>query len=176
VCPKGFYEASTAAATCTRCPSNSYCPGGDKVENPLSRGAPVLCGTNMVTRNSGARSMADCVSPAGYAQTSPGNATTCKRSEYAPAYNRLAKCLRCQSGLEEPLTSNLTDGARSSKRAVCSECACLDLLALRIETCKCSSGILRMLHAACSSSICRRMQLIETHACAYASSRPHKAF
>jgi hypothetical protein len=34
---------------------------------------------------------------------------------------RLAKCLRCQSGLEEPLNSGLTDGQRDSKRTVCSE-------------------------------------------------------
>lgn len=75
----------------------------------------------MVTRNSGARSQADCVAKAGYAQTSPGVGTACGRSEYAPPYNRLAKCLRCQSGLEEARNSNLTDGQRISKRAVCSE-------------------------------------------------------
>jgi hypothetical protein len=39
-------------------------------------------------------------------------------------FNRLAKCLRCQSGLDEPPTSGLVDGQRDSKRAVCSECRC----------------------------------------------------
>lgn len=121
VCPKGFYEPAPNATACLRCAANTYCPGGDKVENPLSRGSPMQCGPNMVTRNSGARSQADCVSPAGYAQTSPNTATPCMRSEYAPAYNRLARCLRCQSGLEEARNSTLTDGQRVSKRTVCSE-------------------------------------------------------
>jgi hypothetical protein len=95
------------------------------MEQPVSRGPITACGPNMVTRSDGARSRAACVSNAGYAQTSPGVATACNRTEYAPAYNRLAKCLRCQSGLEEPPNFNLTDGARSSKRAVCSECTLL---------------------------------------------------
>jgi len=82
----------------------------------------MTCGSNLVTRNTGARSQSDCLAPAGYARSSPTTATACARSEYAPQFNRLSKCLRCQSGLEEPQTSGLTDGQRSSKRAVCSEC------------------------------------------------------
>jgi len=35
----------------TRCPANVYCPVGDKVENPASRGSMVQCGSNMVTRS-----------------------------------------------------------------------------------------------------------------------------
>ena len=121
MCPKGFYETATTASSCTRCPANTYCPGGDKVDNPTTRGNNMTCGANLVTRNTGARSQSDCLAPAGYARTSPTSATACARSEYAPQFNRLAKCLRCQSGLEEPTTSGLTDGQRSSKRAVCSE-------------------------------------------------------
>jgi len=119
VCPKGFYEPSAGAGACVRCPANTYCPGGDKVENPTSRGSNMTCGANLVTRNTGARSQSDCLAPAGYARTSPTTATACAKSEYAPQYNRLSKCLRCQSGLEEPSSSGLTDGQRSSKRAVC---------------------------------------------------------
>lgn len=121
VCPKGFFEPAANASACQRCPVNTFCPGGDRVENPRDRGVSTTCGPNMVTRNSGARSQADCLSPAGYAQTSPMVATPCLRSEYSPAFNRLARCLRCQNGLEEPRNSTLTDGQRSSKRAVCSE-------------------------------------------------------
>jgi hypothetical protein len=62
------------------------------------------------------------VAPAGYALTSPTVAAPCNRSEYAPALNRLSRCLRCQSGLEEPPTSTLAAGDRSSRQAVCSEC------------------------------------------------------
>lgn len=79
------------------------------------------CGNGLVTRNTGARSQSDCVAPGGYAMTSPTAATPCARSEYAPQFNRLAKCLRCQSGLEEPINSTLTDGGRVSKAVVCSE-------------------------------------------------------
>jgi len=61
------------------------------------------------------------VAPAGYAQTSPTAATPCARSSYAPQFNRLAKCLRCQSGLEEPEASGLQQGDRANKRTVCSE-------------------------------------------------------
>lgn len=61
------------------------------------------------------------VAPQGYAQTSPTVATPCGNSSYAPQYNRLSKCLRCQSGLEEAPDSGLVDGQRASKRVVCSE-------------------------------------------------------
>ena len=91
------------------------------MENPTNRGTNNTCGSNLVTRNTGARSQSDCLAPAGYARTSPTTASACARSEYAPQFNRLSKCLRCQSGLEEPEASGLTDGQRSSKRAVCSE-------------------------------------------------------
>jgi len=121
VCPKGFFEAASNATSCTRCPANVYCPGGDKVENPASRGNLVQCGSNMVTRSTGARSATDCVAPVGFALAAPTAAIACDRSEYAPQFNRLKKCIKCQGGLEEPSTSNLTDGQRSSKRAVCSE-------------------------------------------------------
>jgi hypothetical protein len=124
VCPKGTYLASPGATSCVRCIKDNYCPGGDKVEQPVGGLGPLMqCGTNMVTRSDGARSRADCVSPVGYAQTSPGVASPCGRSEYAPPLNRLAKCIRCQSGLEEPLDSglNATAGDRRSKKAVCSE-------------------------------------------------------
>jgi hypothetical protein len=53
--------------------------------------------------------------------TSPTSATPCNPSEYAPKFNRLAKCLRCQSGLEENIAAGLGDGDRISKRTVCSE-------------------------------------------------------
>lgn len=79
------------------------------------------CGLQQVTRSTGARSAADCVAPAGFALASPAAAVACGRSEYAPQFNRLAKCLRCQSGLVEPAGSNLADGQRASKKAVCSE-------------------------------------------------------
>jgi hypothetical protein len=91
------------------------------VENPTSRGTNTTCGDNLVTRNTGARTQADCLAPAGFARTSPTSATACERSEYAPAFNRLSKCLRCQSGLEEPLDSGLANGVRDTKRKVCSE-------------------------------------------------------
>jgi len=182
VCARGFYEAAANATRCSRCDANSYCPGGDKVENPVSRGSRVQCGPNLVTRNTGARTQADCgeshwshferltfnrlvcvwrgggsvvvgpacregsvvvgpacsagllllmasygqfcepaivcvtryckppeltstttllllscpaaVAPAGYAQVSPSAAAPCGRSEYAPQFNRLARCLR----------------------------------------------------------------------------------
>jgi hypothetical protein len=122
VCPKGTYQDAANADTCTRCPQNSFCPGGDKVENPTSYGTNNTCGANLITRNSGARSQADCVAPQGYSRTTPTSATACAKSEYAPMYNRLTKCLKCQSGLEEPDVSALTDGQRSSKKAVCCEC------------------------------------------------------
>jgi hypothetical protein len=121
VCAKGFYEANSTATSCTKCPANAFCPGGDKVENPTSRGDPTTCGTGLVTRSTGARSQTDCVAPAGYAQTSPTTAAACPVSTYAPQFNRLARCLRCQSGLEENAAQNLADGARASRRAVCSE-------------------------------------------------------
>lgn len=60
VCPRGSYEPSQNATRCSRCESNSYCPGGDKVENPSSRGSRMECGANLVTRNTGARTQSDC--------------------------------------------------------------------------------------------------------------------
>jgi hypothetical protein len=121
VCPRGFFEASSADTSCTRCPANQYCPGGDKVENPTSRGSNTTCGDNLVTRNTGARTQSDCLAPAGYARTSPTAGSPCGVSEYAPQFNRLSKCLRCQSGLEENPASALTTSARATKKAVCSE-------------------------------------------------------
>lgn len=53
--------------------------------------------------------------------TSPTSATPCGPSEYAPQFNRLGKCLRCQSGLQEPPNSIYTASQRDAKRAVCSE-------------------------------------------------------
>jgi hypothetical protein len=100
---------------------NSFCPGGDKVENPTTRGTNTTCGDQLVTRNTGARTQSDCLAPAGYARDTPTTAKACSMSEYAPLYNRLSKCLKCQSGLEENPADNLTDGARATKRAVCSE-------------------------------------------------------
>jgi hypothetical protein len=118
VCPKGTFENGTS---CNRCPTNSYCPGGDKAENPTSRGEAVTCGAGLVTRNTGARTVSDCLAPAGAAMTSPGVATNCSMSQYAPMFNRLTKCLRCQGGLEENPALNLTGAQRATKRAVCSE-------------------------------------------------------
>ena len=126
VCPKGTFENGTDATSCTRCPPNHYCGGGEEVENPLTRGALNPCGGDLITRNSGARSRADCVAPAGYAFASPTQAIPCGRSEYAPQFNRLTKCMRCQAGLEEPVDSNLTVPMRATKRVVCSECQLLD--------------------------------------------------
>lgn len=91
------------------------------MENPTSRGSNTTCGDNLVTRNTGARSQSDCLAPAGYARTSPTSATPCGTSEYAPQFNRLSKCLRCQSGLEEDPALALTASARSTKKNVCSE-------------------------------------------------------
>lgn len=122
VCPKGFYEASPNTTACTRCPLHAFCPGGERVESPTTRGNPISCGSNLVTRNTGARTQADCVAPRGYAMTSPTTATPCGPSEYAPHFNRLARCLKCQSGLQEPPNANFTASQRESKRAVCSEC------------------------------------------------------
>jgi hypothetical protein len=125
VCPRGFFLASDSATTCTRCTKDNFCPGGEKVEQPANGlGRLWPCGDNLVTRGNGSRTQADCLAPAGYARTTPSSATACGRSEYAPAFNRLSKCLRCQSGLEEPLTSNLnaTAGDRKNKRAVCRKC------------------------------------------------------
>lgn len=63
------------------------------------------------------------VAPAGFAMTALATgAAACDPSTYAPAFNRLARCLRCQSGLQEPAASNLTSSQRASKRTVCSEC------------------------------------------------------
>jgi hypothetical protein len=122
VCPRGTYEAAPNATACTRCPNNAYCTGGDKAENPVGRGSMVQCGSGLITRNTGARSAADCLAPAGFAMTSPTAATACGPSEYAPQFNRLNKCLKCQGGLEEEVPSPFVDGQRTSKRAVCSEC------------------------------------------------------
>jgi uncharacterized membrane protein len=69
-----------------------------------------------------AAAAAAAVAPAGYARTEPNQATACSPSTYAPSLNRLARCLRCQSGLQEAPNSGLIDGQRDSKRAVCSEC------------------------------------------------------
>jgi hypothetical protein len=91
------------------------------VENPTTRGTNTTCGDQLVTRNTGARTQSDCLAPAGYARDTPTTAKACSVSEYAPLYNRLSKCLKCQSGLEENPADNLTDGARATKRAVCSE-------------------------------------------------------
>lgn len=66
-------------------------------------------------------SYAAAVAPAGFAQTAPGAASPCAKSEYAPQFNRLARCLRCQSGLEEPTDSGLAYAQRSNKKDVCSE-------------------------------------------------------
>jgi hypothetical protein len=60
VCPRGFYEAASNSTRCSRCEAGSYCPGGDKAENPTSRGTKVSCGPNLVTRNTGARTQVDC--------------------------------------------------------------------------------------------------------------------
>jgi hypothetical protein len=60
VCPRGFYEPAANATRCLRCDANSFCPGGDKVESPSNRGSRVECGTNLITRNTGARTQADC--------------------------------------------------------------------------------------------------------------------
>jgi hypothetical protein len=124
VCPRGFFESDSSAQSCTRCPANQYCPGGDKVENPTNRGGNTTCGDNLVTRNTGARSQSDCLAPAGYARTSPTTATACATSEYAPQFNRLSKCLRCQSGLAEDPALDLAVSARATKKAVCSEWSC----------------------------------------------------
>jgi hypothetical protein len=124
VCPRGFFESDSAAQACTRCPANQYCPGGDKVENPTSRGSNNTCGDNLVTRNTGARVQSDCLAPAGYARTSPTTATACATSEYAPRFNRLSKCLRCQSGLAENPAAQLTVSDRATKKNVCSEWSC----------------------------------------------------
>jgi hypothetical protein len=124
VCPRGFYEDSSTPGACTRCPANQYCPGGDKVENPTSRGSNNTCGDNLVTRSTGARSQSDCLAPAGFARTSPTTATQCAQSEYAPQFNRLSTCLRCQSGLAEDPALNLAVSARATKKAVCSEWSC----------------------------------------------------
>jgi hypothetical protein len=76
-------------AACTlRCPVNSYCFGGDRVESPLTRGSITTCGANLITRNTGSRTKADCVAPAGFALASAAGARPCNRSEYAPMYNR----------------------------------------------------------------------------------------
>lgn len=124
MCPRGFFQNGTDATFCTRCEKNQYCPGGDKVENPTNFGNIITCGAGLVTRNTGARSQSDCVAPAGYAMTSPTSATACTNSTYAPMYNRLARCLRCQSGLEESPADNLQASDRASKKTVCSKCAC----------------------------------------------------
>jgi hypothetical protein len=50
-------------------------------------------------------------------------------SEYAPQFNRLSKCLRCQSGLEENPALNLTVNDRATKKTVCSEFALPDIAA-----------------------------------------------
>lgn len=121
VCPRGTYEAASNATDCSRCPINSYCSGGDKVQNPASRGTLVQCGSGLVTRNTGARSAVDCVAPAGFAMASPAGATPCGPSEYAPKFNRLQTCLKCQGGLEEEQPSPFVNGQRTNKRAVCSE-------------------------------------------------------
>jgi hypothetical protein len=122
VCPRGSYEASSTATSCTKCPLNAFCPGGDKIPNAgAARGTNMTCGGGLITRTTGARSQVDCVAPAGYAMTSTRTATACDESEYAPHYNRLAKCLRCQAGLKEPSQSGLGDGQRITKLAVCSE-------------------------------------------------------
>lgn len=121
VCPKGFFEPDANSTSCLRCTQNNYCPGGDQVENPVSRGTLMQCGGGLVTRNTGARSQTDCVAPAGHARSSPNEATPCSRSEYAPMFNRLGKCITCQSGLEEPLRSGYNASQRDGKRAVCSE-------------------------------------------------------
>jgi hypothetical protein len=81
----------------------------------------VTCGSQLVTRQDGARSPADCVAPAGYALTSPNTATACAASTYAPNFNRLSRCLRCQSGLEENPALSMTVSQRSNRKAVCSE-------------------------------------------------------
>ena len=91
------------------------------MENPTSRGSNTTCGDNLVTRNTGARSQSDCLAPAGYARTSPTSGSPCATSEYAPQFNRLSKCLRCQSGLEENPALNLAASDRATKKAVCSE-------------------------------------------------------
>jgi hypothetical protein len=91
------------------------------VENPTNRGTNTTCGDNLVTRNTGARTQSDCLAPAGYARDTPTTAKACSASEYAPQFNRLSKCLKCQSGLQEDPKNNLSDGQRSTKRAVCSE-------------------------------------------------------
>ena len=88
------------------------------------QGQVPTCGDNLVTRNTGARSQSDCLAPAGFARTSPTTATQCAQSEYAPQFNRLSKCLRCQSGLAEDTALNLTVSARATKKAVCSEWSC----------------------------------------------------
>ncbi len=100
------------------------------MENPTSRGGNNTCGDNLVTRNTGARSQSDCLAPAGYARTSPTSATACSTSEYAPMYNRLSKCLRCQSGLEENPDLKLAVSDRATKKAVCSEFNCCKFGAL----------------------------------------------
>jgi hypothetical protein len=151
VCGPSTYENTTDATSCERCPANSYCTGGDKVENPTSRGALQECGAGLITRNTGARSQTDCVAPAGFAMTSPTTATACGQSEYAPRYNRLKTCLKCQGGLEEEVPSTFTDGQRSSKRAVCSESTLAAVLALCLQNCQ--GRVLRSLYP-CSESAC----------------------
>lgn len=121
VCPLRFFEAEAGAASCTRCPHGAYCPGGERVPNPISRGRAIPCGTGLITRNTGARAQSDCVAPKGWAMTRPTEATPCSPSEYSPQFNRLSRCISCPSGLQEPPDSNLTAGDRDSRRAVCSE-------------------------------------------------------
>jgi hypothetical protein len=112
-----------APNTCSTCPSGSYCPGGDKLSgaNPSTLGSVLSCGGGLVTRGAGMSAPIDCVAPGGFSMNGTNAAAPCLASTYAPPLNRLAKCLRCQSGLAEDPADALADSQRTNRRTVCSE-------------------------------------------------------
>jgi hypothetical protein len=61
----------------------------------------------------------DCVAPGGFSMNGTNAAAPCLASTYAPPLNRLAKCLRCQSGLAEDPADALADSQRTNRRTVC---------------------------------------------------------
>jgi hypothetical protein len=104
-----------ALPCCTGLARACFAPAGCACRGPF------LTGCRVLPHATHTHTHTHTVAPAGYSLASAAAGAPCARSEYAPQFNRLARCLRCQSGLEEPPDSGLAFSQRSNRQIVCSE-------------------------------------------------------